>query len=185
MVLRFATEVRGERFHNPDDVFIVDDTSGETVSEASIKAGGVIETIPEPAPTSDVHASKPGPKDEISTLFTYVSRWQLRHAHLTLRGGQRLTSTVERSLGQLVRLMEYLQRSKLLDQDIERILEDIARAVEQVRRVREGLQQAEVKLQFVPPRPAPESEQAALDDASAMASANPPPQARKRARAKA
>ena len=32
VALRFASEVRAERFHNPDDVFIIDDVSGEAVT---------------------------------------------------------------------------------------------------------------------------------------------------------
>jgi len=151
VALRFATEVRGERFHNPDDVFIVDDASGDTVAEASFTANGVVvQTIPEPPPTSDVHSNVPGQKDEVETLLTYVGRWQLRHAQLTFHGGQRLIAAVERSLGQLIRLMEYLQRSKLLDEDVGKILEATSQALEQVRNVREALQQAERKLQDMP-----------------------------------
>jgi hypothetical protein len=63
---------------------------------------------------------------------------------------------MERSLAQLVRLMEYLQRSGLLERDVELILEDTTRVVELVRKVREALQQAEVKLQLVPTGPGPE-----------------------------
>jgi hypothetical protein len=182
VALRFATEVRGERFHNPDDVFIVDDASGDTIAEESLKAGGAVQTISEPPPTSDVHASDPEQKNDLDTLLTYVSRWQLRHAQLTLRGGQRLTATMERSLAQLVRLMEYLQRSKLLERDVELIVEDAARMAELMRKVREALQQAEVKLQLVPARPGPE--RSARDEAYEIPGAPGRAQASKGARAK-
>jgi hypothetical protein len=181
VALRFASEVRSERFHNPDDVFIIDDTSGDTITEASITQGGVVvETISEPSPASDVHESTPGQKDELETLLTYVGRWQFRHAQMTLRGGQRLTSTVERSLGQLIRLMEHMQRSKLLDRDTGQILEGTAQALEQVRKVREDLQQAEMRLQSMPVRETTDGEQVISADASAPAPLSPRPDARKK-----
>jgi hypothetical protein len=180
VALRFASEVRSERFHNPDDVFIIDDASGDTVTEASFTANGVVvQTVSEPPPTSDVHESVPGQKDELETLLTYVGRWQLRHAQLTLRGGQRLTSTVERSLSQLVRLMEYMLRSKLLDQDVEKILHDTSQVIEQVRKVREGLQQAEKKLQDMPSQEAA-APPAAPTQLSVPSPEPPQPQARKK-----
>jgi len=181
VALRFATEVRGERFHNPDDVFIVDDASGDTVAEASFTANGVVvQTIPEPPPTSDVHSNVPGQKDEVETLLTYVGRWQLRHAQLTFHGGQRLIAAVERSLGQLIRLMEYMQRSKLLDRDVEEILEGTAQALEQVRKVREALQQSEAKLLAMPMGEEADAPQVAPADAHAPSSEPPRPQARKK-----
>jgi hypothetical protein len=181
VALRFASEIRSERFHNPDDVFIVDDASGDTIAEASITPEGVVlETIAEPAPTSDVHKNAPGQKRDLETLLTYVGRWQLRHAQLTLRGGRRLTSTVERSLGQLIRLMEYMQRTKLLDRDVAQILADTAQALEQVKKVRETLQQAEVKLQDAPPSEATVEEPAASADTGVPTPQSPRPQARKK-----
>jgi hypothetical protein len=138
VALRFATEVRGERFHNPDDVFILDDASGETVTEAPFTSNdAVVQTVPGSLPTSDVHQSFPGQKDELE---------QFRHAQMTLRGGQRITTTVERSLGQIIRLMEHLQRSKLLEHDAEEIRGGAGRAIEEVRLLQGLLQQAEGKL---------------------------------------
>src|SRR5262245_46937085 len=104
VALRFASEIRSERFHNPDDVFIIDDASGDTVSEAASSSNGLVETIAESPPASDVHKTDPDAPDELETLLKYVGRWQLRHAQMTLHGGQRLTQVVERSLRQLMRL---------------------------------------------------------------------------------
>jgi len=151
VALRFATQVRAERFHNQDDVFIIDDASGDRVVEASSVPGGVVETFPEAPPTSAVQKSRLDESD-LDVLLKYVDRWQLRHAQLTLRGGQRLTVTVERSLGQLTRLMEQLTRSKLFDSDLSQLIEQASIAVEHVRKVRDGLHQLGVKLPELPAR---------------------------------
>jgi hypothetical protein len=151
VALRFAAQVRAERFHNPDDVFIIDDASGERVVEAA-SVSGVVETFIEAPPTSAVQASRPDDESDLEVLLKYVDRWQLRHAQLTLRGGQRLTATVERSLGQLTRLMEQLSRSKLFDSDLSQLLEQTSVAVEQVRKVRDGLHQIGMKLPELPER---------------------------------
>jgi hypothetical protein len=151
VALRFATQVRSERFHDPDDVFIIDDASGEKVVEAASVAG-VVETSPEAPPTSAVQKSCPEEESDLDVLLKYVDRWQLRHAQLSLRGGQRLTTTVERSLGQLARLMEHLTRSKLVDTDLTPLIDQISVAVEHVRKVRDGLHELGAKLPELPAR---------------------------------
>ncbi len=181
VALRFASTVRGERFHNPDDVFIIDDASGEMVCEASLREGGTAETFSEPPPASDVQRSPTGQGDEIEAILSHAGPWQLRHTQVTLRGGQRLTSSVERSLGQLSRLMELLQRSGILAQDAEQVLIDTAQAIERTRRVQEILRLAEAKLMAAPAGEV----MATLQSLTVQSNAEARPQARKRqARAK-
>src|SRR5689334_13708533 len=83
VALRFATQVRAERFHNHDDVFIIDDASGERVAEESSVPGGVVETFPEGGPSSGLQKSRSDEESDLELLLKYVDRWQLRHAHLT------------------------------------------------------------------------------------------------------
>src|SRR4051812_42948481 len=148
VALRFAAQVRSERFHNADDVFIVDDASGETVVEAS--ASGVVETCSDAPPTSAVQSSRPEGEDDLDALLKHVDRWQLRHAVTTLRGGQRLVGAVERTLDQLTTQMEHLTRSRLFDSELPKVLVEIALAAEQVRKVREGLHQLGMRIPNIP-----------------------------------
>jgi hypothetical protein len=150
VALRFASTVRGERFHNPDDVFIVDDASGDPICEASIAKGGAIETVSETPPVSDVQRSASGPRDDIGTAHTYAAPWQFRQAHVILRGGQRLISSAEQSLGQVTRAMEQLRRWIMLDTEVGSILSNLAQAGEQVRKVHDELRRVEEQLANTP-----------------------------------
>jgi hypothetical protein len=147
VALRFASAVRKERFHNPDDVFIVDDLTGETVSEPSSAPGGAAQADVDAPSASSVLQTNPGEHAEASALRTHEGRFQHSPTWASLRRGQQLTSDVERRLGQLTRLLGHLQRSKALGQEVDRALEENERLIEQVKRLREGLGAMEQNLE--------------------------------------
>src|SRR5262249_5563242 len=114
--------------------------------EATAAASGVVETFPEPPPTSAVQSTPAPGEGDIETLLRQVDRMQLRHAQTTVKGGQRVVATVEKTLEHLARQLEHLARAKTLDGDLPKVLEDVTLAVEQMSKVRSGLQALAVQL---------------------------------------
>lgn len=159
VALRFASEVRAERFHNPDDVFIIDDVSGEAVTDADPAREGAREAViasPDPAAAGAVAPLEPRGSQSGSAR---AGRWRVRHAELSIRGAQRLTSSVERLLAELSRLTDHLRQSQLFEGEMDQLTDETARTVDQVRGVREALDQLSLKLKLSttredPPEPA-------------------------------
>lgn len=151
IAVQFAATVRGERFHRPEDVFVVDDTTGETVSELMAPPPARAEALLEVAVAASPQALSAGLRHEVQASSSFSERWQLHHAQVTVRGGQRLAAAVERSLAQLTRTTELLRSSHTLIGEAEQVAAHASSALEHVRYAQEALQRAEAKLAAAPP----------------------------------
>jgi hypothetical protein len=150
VALRFAMTVRSERFHRPEDVFVIDDATGEAVSELATPEQVSASALIEAAPAAVFMDREASPRDEVQAPISFSEGWQFHHAQVTVRGGHRLTAAVERSLAQLNRLAELLRCSNILLGEAEEVSTEATRALEHIRHAQEALRRAETKLGAAP-----------------------------------